>query len=125
MTMMTLGVMEALFARSVPTRFWAWCCGSSGSIGLLAAALLIGLVWVSYDLPDRRLLSGSPALSLEELIERGAPLIVLTAEQQAYLQQLGPITLAPDPDGLPYESIDAQGSNGVVLHSDCLATLRC
>lgn len=80
-------------------------------------------MWVSYDLPDRRLLSGPPAISLEELIERGAPPIVLTAEQQAYLQQLGPITLAPDPDWLPYESIDAQG-NFTGIAADLLALLE-
>lgn len=46
--------------------------------------------------------------------------VTLTTEQRAYLQQLGPITVAPDPDWLPYEHVDDQG-NFTGIAADLLA----
>lgn len=35
--------------------------------------------------------------------------VALTPEEQAYLAKRGPLTVAPDPDWIPYEHVDAQG----------------
>lgn len=61
---------------------------------LLGALLLVFSVWVWA----------------EEVPVAHAPVMVeLTAEQRDYLAQLGPITVAPDPDWMPYEYVDEQG----------------
>ena len=36
--------------------------------------------------------------------------VSLTIEERAYLEQLGPITVAPDPDWVPFEHVDADGN---------------
>jgi len=35
--------------------------------------------------------------------------VALTAEERAYIDNLGPITVAPDPEWMPYEHIDSEG----------------
>ncbi len=39
-----------------------------------------------------------------------APGILLSPEEKKYLERLGPITVCPDPDWLPYEQMDKQGN---------------
>ena len=39
-----------------------------------------------------------------------APTIKLSPAERRYLAQLGPITVCPDPDWIPYEQMDAQGN---------------
>ncbi len=38
------------------------------------------------------------------------PVILLSPEEKKYLEQLGPITVCPDPDWLPYAQMDSKGS---------------
>jgi ABC-type amino acid transport substrate-binding protein len=42
-------------------------------------------------------------------LAQAQPRQVLTTEERAYLEQLGPITVAPDPDWKPFEHVDAEG----------------
>ena len=50
------------------------------------------------------------ALLLLVPVAEASETVTLTPEQRAYLAQLGPLTVAPDPDWMPFEFVDADGN---------------
>ncbi len=79
-------------------------------VALLLGAALMFPVWVNGDGP------------LDPLTGMAEERLTLTAEERAYLVDLAPITVTPDPDWPPFESIDADG-HFVGISVDLLALI--
>lgn len=82
---------------------------------VLAMAVLLLLVagvwwWASASLPTADVAPDEYARQNLEREDRATvPLVLLTPEERAYIESLGPITVAPDPDWVPYEHVDEHG----------------
>lgn len=82
---------------------------------LLALLALVGMALVLsptlFQIRQFDYLSSAPMATGElttRTIETGASL-VLSEEEKAYLENLGPLTVAPDPDWRPFEYLDEDG----------------
>nr|WP_307726413.1 diguanylate cyclase [Trichlorobacter sp.] len=54
--------------------------------------------------------AGSPVKQRKDMQTPPAQHLQLSPAEKQYLQQLGPITVCPDPDWIPYEQMDAKGN---------------
>lgn len=79
-------------------------------VALLVGAVLISPAWATAD------------GSLEPLAGAVDEHLTLTVEERAYLAELAPITVTPDPDWPPFESVDADG-HFVGISVDLLALI--
>lgn len=88
---------------------------------LFFSMLLVALVAWQWDLrsPDEESLQ-APLFAANT---GSSSSVVLTADELAYLEALGPITVAPDPDWVPYEHVDSHG-NFTGIAADLLALVE-
>ncbi|MCG5498205.1 diguanylate cyclase [Ectothiorhodospira variabilis] len=80
---------------------------------IVSLLLLLALgvwMWAPASLPPAYVApAGDGSGHVEDDQLTPVPMVPLTPEEQAYIQSIGPITVAPDPDWVPYEYVDEDG----------------